>query len=247
MKSKLLGAVALAAALALIGWLAGWQERLFLVSTAVTSLVLYLWGAGIARVWLALRRRHYQHLTSLLGLIAGLGAYLWLCVWVLRPDLLPRRVWYDLIANRHVTERLVDPALLKVERWEILGQEREVLFVHPASSGSTALVYPVRVEPRAALQTELAIAPEAWNAEGDGVTFAVYLEDDAGIHMLYSRYVDPKHHQDDKRWLPVYIDLTRFEGKLARIILVVNSGPAGDRRYDWAGWGEPRLTRPVFP
>ena len=190
-------------------------------------------------------RRRYLRLAGLIVLVAGLGLGLYL--WALRPDLLPQYTYYDLIANRRVTERLVDPALLKVERWEILGQEREVLFVHPAPSGSTALVYPVHIEPRTTLRADLAVAPETWAAEGDGVTFSVYVEDEAGMHLVYSRYVDSKHHQQDRRWVPMQVNLAPFGGKLVRFILVTGSGPAGDRRYDWAGWGEPRLERPVWP
>jgi len=237
---------------ALAGWLGGQEERVSLTFTLVTAAVLYLWGLGFLRTWRGVRQRRYLHVASLVTLLAGLILYLWLCLWALRPHLLPQRIYYDFIANRQVTERLVDPALLKVERWEILGQERKVLFVHPAPSGSTALVYPVKVEPRTTLLADLAVAPEAWAAEGDGVTFSVYVEDEAGMHLLYSRYVDPKHHQQDRRWLPMRVDLSRFSSKLARakvarVILVAGSGPAGDQCYDWAGWGEPRLERPVWP
>ena len=258
--------LALLLSVALAGWLAGRDGRASLVFALVAAAVLYLWSLGLRRVLWALglrraclafppggetggglRRRRYLHLASLAGLVAGIGLCAWFLLWALRPELLPQRACYDFIANRHVTERLVDPALLKVERWEVLGQEREVLFVHPAPSGSTALVYPVRVEPRTTLRADLAVAPEAWAVDGDGVTFSVYAEDDAGTHLLYSRYVDPKHHQQDRRWLPLRVNLSPLGGKLVRIILVVGSGPAGDRSYDWAGWGEPRLERPVWP
>jgi len=256
-KSKPLVVAAVLLAVGLAGWLAGREGCVSLACAFVTAAVLYVWGLGLMRAWRTfppgggieggLRQRRCLHLISLMGLIAGLGLYLWLSLWALRPDLLPQRIYYDFVANRRVTERLVDPALLKVERWEILSQEREVLFVHPAPSGSTALVYPVRIEPRTTLRADLAVAPGAWAAQGDGVTFSVYVEDEAGMHLLYSRYVDPKHHQQDRRWLPTRVDLSTFSGKLVRLILVVGSGPAGDRRYDWAGWGEPRLERPVWP
>ena len=192
------------------------------------------------------RRKRFLGLIGLIVLVVAMGG-LWFALWAFRPDLLPQQVYYDLVANRHVTERLVDPALLKVEPWEILGEERVVLFVHPTSSGSTALVYPVMVEPGTTMGAHLAMAPEAWALEGDGVTFSVYVEDDAGIHLVHGRYVDPKHHQQDRRWLPLQVNLTPFSGKLVRLILVVGSGPAGDGRYDWAGWGEPQLSRPIWP
>jgi hypothetical protein len=186
-------------------------------------------------------------LVGLVAIAAGLGLGLWFSLWALRPDLLPQRIYYDFIANSRVTERLVDLALLKVERWEILDKGREVLFVHPAPSGSVALVYPVRIEPGTTFRACLAMAPEAWTLEGDGVTFSIYVEDDTGMHLVHGRYVDPKHHQQDRRWVPVQVNLAPFGGKLVRLILVTGSGPAGDQRYDWAGWGEPRLEQPVWP
>lgn len=179
--------------------------------------------------------------------ITSLGLAIWLLLQALRPDLLPQSVYYDFVANFQVTERLVDPALLKLERWDILGEERDVLFVHPGPAGSIALVYPVRIRPGTTFQADLAAAPEAWALEGDGVTFSVYVEDDTGMHLVYSRYVDPKHHEQDRRWVRARVNLAPYRSKLVRLILVVGSGPGGDQRFDWAGWGEPRLTRPVWP
>jgi len=186
-------------------------------------------------------------LWGLILLAAGLALGIWFLLWALRPTLLPQDIYYDLVANRAVTERLVDPALFKVEQWEILSQERDVLFVHPASSGSVALVYPVQIEPKTTFEAYLAVAPEAWSLPGDGVTFSLYVEDEAGMHLVSGQYVDPKHHQQDRRWVPLQVSLAPYAGKLVRLILAVSNGPAGDGRYDWAGWGEPRLERPVCP
>ncbi len=244
-KPPIIFAVALSLALAAL--LAEVEGRTLLLFTLVTATVFTLWGLAFTRAWHSVRSHRYLHLLSLTGLTAALALYLWLSVWMLRPAILPQRTEYDFIANLEVTRRLVDPALLKIERWEILGREQQVLFVHPAPSGSTALVYPVRIAPHAALRADLAVAPEAWTAEGDGVTFSVYVEDETGIHLLYSRYVDPKHHQADRYWLPIRVDLSPFGGKIVRIILVTGPGPAGDSRYDWAGWGAPRLERPIWP
>jgi len=115
------------------------------------------------------------------------------------------------------------------------------------SEGKSLLVYPVKIEPGTTFRTALAVAPQAWTAEGDGVVFSVYVEDEAGIHLVYSRYVDPKHHDLDRAWLLISINLDDFKGKLVRLLLEVNSGPAGDDRYDWAGWSEARLERPRLP
>jgi hypothetical protein len=233
--------------IALTAFITGQVSPLALAYLLVTWAALGLWGWSLQRGWHWLYHRWYWRWLWVAGVIALLPVYLLASIWRLHPDILPQRVTYDFIANRKVTEQLVDPALIKVERWNILGQEREVLFVHPAASGSTALVYPVMVESLTTFFVALAIAPQAWTEVGDGVTFSVYVEDNAGIHILFSQYVDPKHQEQDRRWLPIRVSLSSFEGKQVRFILVVNSGPAGDLRFDWAGWGEPRLERPVWP
>jgi hypothetical protein len=248
-------ALAIAVALALAGWQADRRGRLVLACAALTAGVLYAWCLGLWWAWRTVVRSWRQRrppsilagLAAVPGLVVALGLYAWFAAWALRPDLLPQRTCYDLIDNLHVTARLVDPALLKVERWEILGTEQEVLFVHPARSGSVALVYPVKIKPGTTLRADLAVAPEAWAKEGDGMAYSVYVEDESGMHLVYSRYVDPKHHLQDRRWLPIGVDLSPFRGKLVRLILAVESGPAGDQAYDWAGWARPRLERPVWP
>lgn len=186
-------------------------------------------------------------LVSMVGLTLVLLAYLFGSVYLFRPEWFPQKGVYDFISNLSVTGRLVDPALLKVERWEIQGEERQVLFVHPSDSGSTSLVYPVMIAPHTTLRGYLAVAPEVWFQEVDGVVFSVYVEGESGMHLVSSRYVDAKHHQQDRDWLPFSVDLSPFSGKLVRLILTISSGPSGDSRYDWAGWGEPRLERPWWP
>jgi hypothetical protein len=251
MKSgKIWGITVFLLSLALAGWLAGREGRISLAFGLITAGFLYVWGQGVWKSVSALHQGVGSRLPLIIGLLClviGLTFYAYFSIWLLRPDLLPQRIYYDLIVNRHVTERLVDPKLLKVERWDILGQSHEVLVVQPANSGSTTLVYPIKIEPQTTLLSLLAIAPEAWTAEGDGVNFSIYVEDDAGFHLLYSQYVDPKHQQQDQRWIPIRVPLAAFQGKIVRLVLTVNSGPAGDLRYDWAGWGEPRLVRPGWP
>jgi len=205
------------------------------------------WGTGRQAAPGTFMLRLALRLFGLILLSAAVTAGTWFLLWAAHPSLLPQEVYYDLIANRQVTQRLVDPALLKLEQWEILDQQRAVLFVHPATSGTVTLVYPIRVEPKTTFKAHLAVAPEAWTMPGDGVTFSLYVEDEAGMHFVSGHYVDPKHHQQDRQWVPMEANLSPYAGKVVRLVLAVSNGPAGDGRYDWSGWGEPRLERPVWP
>ena len=120
--------------------------------------------------------------------VFGLLVFGLLSIVLLRPDLLPHHTVYDFIENRKVTERLVDPDLMNVYNWEIQGQERRVLFAHPSEKGTTALIFPVKIQPGMVFSTYLAMAPEVWTKEGDGVIFAPGRRPGG-----YSRYLQPLH------------------------------------------------------
>jgi hypothetical protein len=53
--------------------------------------------------------------------------------------------------------------------------------------------------------------------------------------------VDPKRNDSDRRWHPHVVDLSGYAGQTVTLVFETGTGPAGDYRYDWAGWGEPRL------
>jgi hypothetical protein len=94
------------------------------------------------------------------------------------------------------------------------------------------------------LAFEIAMAPDSWTQEGDGVDFAVYIVAEGITKQVFSTYIDPKHNQADQGWHPYSLDLSAYAGKPVTIMFETNVGPAGDDRFDWAGWGEPRLMAP---
>ena len=231
----------------LIRWAVHLDSYLAVAAALLTTLVIVLWLVTVNRTLQPNNQKFGPRRILILFIqILVLAVYFAVMIVVLRPNLIPHKVSYDFIANREVTMRLVDESLVKVENWEINGVQKDVLFVHPSSSGTTTLVYPIKIPPAGVLLSDLALAPESWGAEGDGVTFLIYLENDSGIHLLYSRYVDPKHHQLDQAWIPVSVDLSKFSGQLVRIIFSVNSGPAGDTRFDWSGWANPLIEQSTW-
>jgi hypothetical protein len=121
-----------------------------------------------------------------------------------------------------------------------LGGRQRVLFMHPNSYVS----YTVAVPGGDKLAFDLAMSPESWTQEGDGVAFAVNIVADGVNQQVFSAYIDPKHNEADRHWHSYVIDLSPYAGQMVTIIFETNCGPAGDCRYDWAGWGEPRLLKP---
>jgi hypothetical protein len=122
----------------------------------------------------------------------------------------------------------------------VAGEQRRVLYAHPDSR----VRYLVQVPQEGILAFDVAMAPESWSLPGDGVTFAVYVSSDGGTQQLFSSYIDPKQNEADRRWHPHTLDLNAYAGQMVEIIFETGTGPAGDYRYDWAGWGMPRLMVP---
>ena len=115
---------------------------------------------------------------------------------------------------------------------------RGVIFQHPNSR----LVYYVDIPPNVYLDFSIALAPDTWSPwKGDGVDFLITVEKNARQINIFNQYIDPKNRTTDRKWLDFSLDLTAYSGEKVKLIFETRSGPKLDDRYDWAGWGEPRL------
>jgi hypothetical protein len=90
----------------------------------------------------------------------------------------------------------------------------------------------------------VALSPDSWGQPGDGVTFATDVNSDQGTEQIFSAYIDPKQDEAARRWHPYALGLSECAGQMVTLVFETVSGPAGDHRYDWAGWGTPRLLVP---
>ena len=125
--------------------------------------------------------------------------------------------------------------------WTIEGVLQRVLYQHPAFAGAGRISYVTYIKRGAVLAFEIVTAPGSWDQPGDGVSFAIYVQTDEGAEQLFSAYIDPKNNEADRRWHSYTVDLSAYAGQAVTLIFETGSGPAGDYRYDWAGWGQPRL------
>ena len=157
------------------------------------------------------------------------------------------KVGYDFIDHLDIAIHPTPPGdgeVLNVQDWTIGQETHRVLYQAPSFAGSSRILYHVNVVQHSKLVFDVAMDPASWNLKGDGVKFSVYLVADGMTHQVFSTYIDPKHNKDDQDWHPNSIDLEKYSGKLVTFIFETNTGPMGDYRYDWAGWGEPRLLQP---
>jgi hypothetical protein len=119
-------------------------------------------------------------------------------------------------------------------RWSAApGGQEPVLWMHPPSKVS----YPLTVPPGGLLTFGVALFPEVWDKDGDGVEFQIVLDSAQGSEQLFWHVSDPKHNPDDRRWFEGQIDLGAYAGQ--EVTLTLLTYPRSNNSWDWAGWRHP--------
>jgi hypothetical protein len=137
--------------------------------------------------------------------------------------------------NRTIQSILAGGSMLAPDRdhilrsqFEIEGDSRPVLFQHPPSWISITVKQGFadsRISAAAGLD------PRALHKPGDGMWFECASEGG----LIYSRYLDPRTREDERRWVPVEV-VPGLRHELRFITL-----PGADPFNDWGGWGDLRL------
>ena len=125
-----------------------------------------------------------------------------------------------------------------------------------APPGASRITWDLHLPDRAVFQVLVALKEEAWTTEGDGVYFRISIAEGRTQEDLLARVVNPYGQPDDRRWIPLTVDLGGHSGfkwslfyhprrLLWRIGLHTNAGVPGsvDTRGDMPLWAEPRILR----
>ncbi len=129
---------------------------------------------------------------------------------------------------------------LSIVNLTVNGETRRGIFAHPPSR----ITWKLTIPQDAWLRTSLALNPEMWDKESDGVLFRIGVSDGRKYDELLSQHVDPHNAAGDRRWLPVSIDLSAYARQEVSLIFNTNTslpGRGDDPRNDWAVWGEPQI------
>jgi hypothetical protein len=122
-----------------------------------------------------------------------------------------------------------------------VGEEtKRAVYARPPSR----ITWKVTPPPASELRAWLALRKESWSQLGNGVVFRIGVSDGRKYDELLTRHVNPYGAPDDRRWIPVAIDLSPFAGKAVDIIFNTDPSPPGvpaDGRNDLALWGEPTV------
>jgi hypothetical protein len=231
----------------LIAALSGVSQAILLPLLGGSILFLFL-VLGLRLVLLAFGRVRLAEAAGLLLLLPMVVMTgMWINGLISAYRLARMEVAYDFIEQLDDARRSI-PALegeaVEVQMWTIGDESQQVLYQHPGLSEPSRVIFVVNVELGARLAFDLATSPESWKRPGDGVDFTIYIDAEGEESQLFSSYIDPKHDELDRRWHPYTVELNKYAGKEVSIIFETDSGPADDHRFDWAGWGEPRLLIP---
>jgi hypothetical protein len=117
------------------------------------------------------------------------------------------------------------------------GEARNALGEHPPYE---RLPYRIQVanEPKGVFDFSYALDPAVFDKTAtDGVEFVVEVKDPSGrITKQFSRYIDPKHNAQERRWMDGQVDLSAYRGQSVELLFTTTPGPKGDTAYDWAAW-----------
>jgi len=137
-------------------------------------------------------------------------------------------------------EPILTPVTLRAS---IDDDSRNVILQNPLglSNMQSLIAYNVTVPSNSRLSFGIALAPEVWNEEGDGVLFKIIMYDDQGGHEIFSRYINPNENAEERKWLDSEIKLDQYANKNVAIYFVTTPGPNNNNRFDWAYWGDPKI------
>ncbi|MBN2327849.1 MAG: sulfatase [Candidatus Omnitrophica bacterium] len=103
----------------------------------------------------------------------------------------------------------------------------------------------VYVGENAELDFQIGILPGAWQNEGDGVRFEIIATlPDGNDIQCFSRYIDPKKNEDERRWIPQKVALPQISNAAVTFSFVTHPGEnafSNNKDSDWAIWGSPVL------
>jgi hypothetical protein len=146
----------------------------------------------------------------------------------------------DLIASFDNVQKRPEPGIFTVGDVTLNGETKRAISVTPVAG--SRITWKVRVPEDGWLNVAVGLKPEAWEKEGDGVLFTVGVSDGRAYDPLFSQHVNPFGSPADRRWIPVWVDVSAYGGEEVDVILnTLASQPKkeGDLRNDLAVWGEP--------
>lgn len=127
-----------------------------------------------------------------------------------------------------------------VSEADVNGDKRQAIHTMAPSR----IIYKTRIPDDAWLKVAVAMPPDTWTQEGNGVQFRFGVSDGRRYDELFRQHVNPFANAGDRKWIQVWVDLSAYAGEEVELIFNADSSPAGqpdDTRNDRALWGDPEI------
>lgn len=148
----------------------------------------------------------------------------------------------DLLARFETAEKRPNPEIFTLEDVTIDGETKRSISVAPTVG--SRMIFKTRIPDDGWLRVFMALKPEAWTQEGDGIRFMVLVSDGRASDELFTQDLNPYGNQSDRKWTPVMVDLSAYAGEEVDVIFNTFASPprkVGDLRNDLAVWGAPEI------
>jgi hypothetical protein len=124
----------------------------------------------------------------------------------------------------------------------IAGEIKPAIYEHAAIGGSQISVNDQLIPRNSSLNFGIALDSQTWFPDkGDGVEYQVYINSVTPENLIFSKYIDPKHNPDERKWNEYNVNLSHYAGQKVMLIFSTLPGPKNDTSWDWAWWGNPRI------
>lgn len=146
----------------------------------------------------------------------------------------------DLVSTFATAQKQPASGVAEIVDADLNGDKKRAIFTVPP----TRLTWKLKVPDDGWLKVDLGMKPEAWDKEGNGVWFYVGVSDGHAFEELFSQHLDPFGNKSDRRWIPIFVDLSAYAGEEVELKFnarTSENGKPDDSRNDMALWGAPEI------
>jgi hypothetical protein len=146
----------------------------------------------------------------------------------------------DLLATFETAQKQPEAGTNTVIEADLNGDKKRAIFTVPPSR----IKWKTHVPEDGWLKVDLGMKPESWDKEGNGVWFYVGVSDGHTYEELFSQHLDPFNNKSDRRWVPVFVDLSAYSGEDVEVVFNARTSAERtpeDPRNDLPLWGAPEI------
>lgn len=117
----------------------------------------------------------------------------------------------------------------------INGETKHIIMNHPQEFNITKVEFKnINIPENASMKFNIAINPQSWTEDGDGVEFDIYIKVNNSTLQSFKKYINPKRNVEERKWNEFELNLSKFSGKKVDLLFTTSS-----EHDNWAWWGDP--------